>query len=31
MSGSKYIDTTAIIQVIGNVYNTPQLLDFTDQ
>ena len=28
---SKYIDTTAIIQVIGCVYNNPQLLDFTDK
>ena len=29
--GSKYVDTTAIMQVIGNVYNNPQLLDFTDK
>lgn len=28
---SKYVDTTAIIQVIGCVYNNPQLLDFTDK
>lgn len=28
---SKYVDTTAIIQVIGNVFNNPQLLDFTDK
>jgi replicative DNA helicase len=28
---SKYVDTTAIMQVIGCVYNTPQLLDFTDK
>ena len=28
---SKYIDTTAIMQVVGNVYNNPQLLDFTDK
>ena len=28
---SKYVDTTAIMQVIGNVYNNPQLLDFTDK
>ena len=28
---SKYVDPTAIIQVIGNVYNNPQLLDFTDK
>ena len=28
---SKYIDTTAIMQVIGNVFNNPQLLDFTDK
>lgn len=28
---SNYIDTTAIIQVIGCVYNTPHLLDYTDK
>ena len=28
---SKYIDTTAIMQVIGNVFKNPQLLDFTDK
>ena len=28
---SKYIDPTAIMQVIGCVYNTPQLLDYTDK
>ena len=28
---SKYVDTTAIMQVIGCVYNTPQLLEFTDK
>lgn len=28
---SKYIDNTAIMQVIGCVFNTPQLLDFTDK
>ena len=28
---SKYTDPTAIMQVIGCVYNTPQLLDFTDK
>ena len=28
---SKYVDITAIMQVIGNVYNNPQLLDFTDK
>ena len=28
---SKYIDTTAIMQVIGCVYNNPQILDFTDR
>ena len=26
-----YIDTTAIMQVIGCVYNNPQILDFTDR
>lgn len=28
---SKYVDTTAIMQVIGCVYNNPQLLEFTDK
>ena len=28
---SKYNDTTAIIQVIGNIYNNPSLLDLTDK
>ena len=28
---SKYVDPTAIMQVIGCVYNTPQLLDYTDK
>lgn len=28
---SKYIDTAAIIQVIGNVYNHPDLLDMEDK
>ena len=28
---NKYIDVTAIMQVIGNVFNNPQLLDFTDK
>ena len=28
---SKYVDTTAIMQVIGCVFNTPQLLEFTDR
>lgn len=28
---SKYVDTTAIIQVIGSVYLNPSLLDFTDK
>ena len=28
---SKYIDTTAIMQVIGNVFNNPEFLDFTDK
>lgn len=28
---SKYVDLTSIIQVIGCVYNNPQLLDFTDK
>ena len=29
--GSKYVDTTAIVQIIGGVFNNPQLLDFTDR
>lgn len=28
---SKYVDITAIMQVIGNAFNNPQLLDFTDK
>lgn len=28
---SKYVDTTAIMQVIGCVFNTPQILSFTDK
>lgn len=28
---SKYTDITSIIQVIGSVFNTPQLLDYTDK
>lgn len=28
---SKYVDTTAITQVIGIIYKTPQLLDYTDR
>lgn len=28
---SRYVDSTATMQVIGCVYNTPQLLDFTDK
>lgn len=29
--GSKYVDTTAVMQVIGCVFNTPQLLEITDR
>ena len=29
--GSKYVDTTSIMQVIGCVYNNPQLLEETDR
>lgn len=29
--GSKYVDTTSIIQVIGSVFNNPSLLDLTDK
>lgn len=28
---SKFVDVSAIMQVIGCVYNTPQLLDYTDK
>ena len=28
---SKYVDTTSVIQVIGSVFNTPQLLDYSDK
>ena len=28
---SKYVDTASIVQVIGNVYNSPELLDMTDK
>ena len=28
---SKYVDPTAIMQIIGCVYNTPELLDITDK
>jgi len=28
---SKYVDPTAIMQVIGCVYNNPRLLDYTDK
>lgn len=31
MAASKYVDTTAILQVIGNVYNDPSILDETDK
>ena len=31
MAASKYVDINAIIQVIGNVYNNPSLLDLTDK
>ena len=29
--GSKYIDTTAVMQVIGCVYNNPKILEYTDK
>ena len=28
---SKYVDTTSIIQVIGNIFNNPSLLDLEDK
>ena len=28
---SKYVDTTAIMQVIGTVFNNPQILEYTDK
>ena len=31
MAKSKYVDTTAIIQVIGSVFNNPTLLDLSDK
>ena len=31
MAKSKYIDPTAIIQVIGSVFNNPALLELTDK
>ena len=31
MAGSKYVDLTAVIQVVGCVYNNPKLLDCTDK
>ena len=31
MAKSKYIDVPAIVQVIGCVYKTPQLLDYSDK
>ena len=29
--GSKYVDTTAVMQVIGYVYNNPKILEYTDK
>ena len=29
--GSKYVDPVSMVQVIGCVYNTPQLLDYSDK
>ena len=29
--GSKYVDTTAVRQVIGYVYNNPKILEYTDK
>jgi len=28
---SKFVDTTSIVQVIGCIYKTPQLLDYEDK
>ena len=28
---SKYTDATSVIQVIGNVFNSPRLLDYEDK
>lgn len=28
---SKYVDTTAIMQIIGSVFNNPQILEYTDK
>ena len=29
--GSKYVDTTAVMQVIGCIYNNPKILEYTDK
>lgn len=31
MASSKYVDIPSIVQVIGSVFKTPQLLDYTDK
>ena len=31
MANSKYVDIPSIVQVIGSVFKTPQLLDYTDK
>ena len=28
---SKYVDRTALVQVVGCIYNSPQILDLTDK
>ena len=31
MKSSNYYDITSIVQIIGNIYNNPDLLDATDK
>ena len=31
MSKSKYVDIASIVQVIGNIYNNPNLLDMDEK
>ena len=29
--GSKYVDISSVMQIIGSVYNNPEILDYTDK
>ena len=31
MSKSKYVDITSVVQVIGNIYNNPHILDMDEK